>query len=216
MSRLVRLNFESREQWLAGRTNGIGGSDAAAAIGQSAWKTPLTLWKEKTGAIQAQDLSGNESVERGRRMEPAIRDLFMAQRPEYALEYHEFDILFQADRPWLFATLDGELTEVSTGRKGILEIKTSAPSGAAGWAQWKEQIPAGYYAQVLHQLLATGYDFAVLYAALYDQRGGITFPPPYVFERIEREADLEWLLEKETGFWRCVETGAMPPQVLTI
>jgi hypothetical protein len=63
-------------------------------------------------------------------MEPAIRDFFMAQYPGYELYYGAYDILYQSDRPWLFATLDGELTETDTGRKGILEIKTSTVMAA--------------------------------------------------------------------------------------
>ena len=114
MGELVRLTFPDRPQWLAGRGRGIGGSEAAAAIGRSPWKTALTLWKEKTGAQAAPDLGGNEAVELGRRMEPAIRDFFMAQYPGYELYYGAYDILYQSDRPWLFATLDGELTETDT------------------------------------------------------------------------------------------------------
>lgn len=216
MSGLERLRFANREEWLAGRMRGLGGSDAAAAAGLSPWKTPLTLWKEKTGAQAAPDLSGNAAIEKGKRMEPIIRDFFMGQHPEYTLYYGEFDVLYQSDMPWVFATLDGELTETATGRKGILEIKTATPNGANGWEQWKNQVPMHYYAQVLHALLATGYEFAVLYAALYDLRGGITFPEPYVFERKEHEEDIAWLLEREKAFWQHVEIGTPPPQILRI
>lgn len=216
MSELVRLHFETRAEWLAGRGRGIGASEAASAIGIGPWETRLKLWKEKLRHGETVGERDNESMQRGREMEDAIRNFFMAQNPEYALEYYPFDILFQSDRPWLFATLDGELTERETGRKGILEIKTSRPNGATGWAQWRDQVPQHYFAQNLHQMLATGYDFAVLYAALYDLRGGITFPPPYVFERSEHEGDMEWLLERETAFWRHVENGTMPSQILTL
>jgi predicted phage-related endonuclease len=41
MGELVRLTFPDRAQWLAGRRRGIGGSEAAAAIGRSPWKTAL-------------------------------------------------------------------------------------------------------------------------------------------------------------------------------
>ena len=143
MGELVRLTFPDRAQWLVGRCRGIGGSEAAAAIGRSPWKTALTLWKEKTGAQAAPDLSGNEAVELGRRMEPAIRDFFMAQYPGYELYYGAYDILYQSDRPWLFATLDGELTETDTGRKGILEIKTSTVSRGISRKFFTSCLPPG-------------------------------------------------------------------------
>lgn len=215
MGELVRVTFPDRTSWLAGRGRGIGGSEAAAAIGRSPWKTPLTLWREKTGAQRAPDLSGNEAVEQGRRMESALREFFMAQYHGYDLYYGAYDILYQSDRPWLFATLDGELTEQSSGRKGILEIKTSTVSRGIDWAKWREQVPQNYFTQVLHQMLATGYDFAVLFAALYDLQGNITLRR-YDFERREHEADLAWLLEQEAAFWRNVETGTMPGQTLIL
>ena len=36
-------------EWEKLRATGIGGSEAAAAMGLSRWKTPLRLWHEKTG-----------------------------------------------------------------------------------------------------------------------------------------------------------------------
>ena len=44
-----------KSDWLALREKGIGGSQAAAAIGLSRWQDPLTLWAEKTGRIKAQE-----------------------------------------------------------------------------------------------------------------------------------------------------------------
>ena len=42
------------------RRNYIGGSDIAAILGMSRWKTPLKLWLEKTGEVEPDDLSENE------------------------------------------------------------------------------------------------------------------------------------------------------------
>lgn len=39
----------SREEWLAHRRNGIGGSDAAAVVGMSEYTSPYMLWCDKTG-----------------------------------------------------------------------------------------------------------------------------------------------------------------------
>ena len=212
---LNRISCADREEWLANRIIGIGASESAATVGLSPWMTPLDLWKLKTGASKPKDLSGDEFVARGIRMEPAIRTMFHALHPEYEIEYHAYDILHQAERPWLFATLDGELTDES-GRKGILEIKTSTPSGKAGWAQWSDgKLPSQYYTQVCHQLLATGYDFVILFAALWSMNGDITLRQ-YEIERTEIWDDMAWLLEKETEFWRHVEDGTAPPTILVL
>src|SRR5450830_1328762 len=47
--RLVKTNDLSRDDWLEVRKNGIGSSDAAAAVGLNPYKSQLELWLEKTG-----------------------------------------------------------------------------------------------------------------------------------------------------------------------
>lgn len=205
---LERISFPDRESWLAGRRRGIGGSDAAAVAGFSKWKNAVTLWEEKCNIREAKDISGDEAVQRGVRMEDAIRTFFCTSHPELAVEHHAYDILFQSERPWMFATLDGEATD-GDGRKGILEIKTASPNGKAGWAEWDGAVPQGYYVQILHQLLAAGYSFAYLQAALYGRNGDVTLRE-FSFDRKDCEADIQWLLQKETDFWNCVQTGKRP------
>lgn len=51
--RLVKTQEMPREQWLQVRQQGIGSSDAAAAVGLHPYKSPLALWLEKTGRLQA-------------------------------------------------------------------------------------------------------------------------------------------------------------------
>lgn len=206
---LERVSFNCREEWLVGRMHGIGGSDAAAAIGLSPWMTPVALWRLKIGADQQKDLSTNEAVQQGVRMEPAIRGFFAAKHPELAVEYHQFDILYQKERPWLYSTLDGELIK-EDGTRGILEIKTATPNGKTGWSKWADgSIPDHYYVQLLHQFLSTGYQFAYLFAALYSLNGDITLRE-YELGRADVENDLTWLLDKETEFWRCVTERTLP------
>lgn len=208
---LQRIVCDNREDWLqARRQQGIGGSDAAAAIGLSPWKTPLQLWREKLGIDQPKDLSGNAAVEQGIQMEPILRDFYIACHPEYTLEYRPFDILYQAEYPWLFATLDGELLDAE-GRHGILEIKTGSPQKKTGWAEWNNgSMPRQYYIQTLHQLLATGYEFVRLFACLYSLDGTKTLKE-YEIERDEVREDLKWLLHEEERFWRYnIIGGALP------
>jgi predicted phage-related endonuclease len=42
----------SREEWLAARRLGIGGSDIGALLGASPWSTPLDVWADKTGQAE--------------------------------------------------------------------------------------------------------------------------------------------------------------------
>lgn len=79
--------------------------------------------ENKTGQKKQKDISANAAVERGVRMEPALRELYATMNPQMQVEHYPYDILAQSERPWLTATLDGELTD-ENGRHGILEIKT--------------------------------------------------------------------------------------------
>lgn len=213
---LKRLTFENRESWLAGRAVGIGASEAAAAVGMSPWQTPIELWKLKTGQVQPKDLSENAAVQVGVTWEPILRDLFSATHDEYQVNHFAYDILYQSERPWMFATLDGELYEIETGKNGILEIKTATPNGKAGWDNWNNgNMPQNYYIQTLHQLLATGFDFVRLFACLFSMDGSYTIKT-YEIEREDVKDDMQWLLAEETRFWRYVERGEMPPQRLIL
>lgn len=235
---LQRISYPDRASWLAGRAErGIGASEAAAVCGMSPWTTKNELWELKRGIRKAKDISDNAEVQRGVNMEGAVRDFFSALHPEYSIEYHPYDILFQEERPWLFSTLDGEITEcgwkgppegtrhiyipaggepvekpvgrVPFVRHGILEIKTASPNGKASWATWEGKVPDHYYAQLCHQLLATGYDFAILQAALWTRSGDVILRE-YRFDRADCEEDSTWVLAQEEEFWESVQTGKRP------
>ncbi len=47
--KLIKTRDLNRDQWLNVRKNGIGSSDAAAAVGLNPYKSQLELWLEKTG-----------------------------------------------------------------------------------------------------------------------------------------------------------------------
>lgn len=212
---LQREAHDSREDWLNHRSNGLGASEAAAVCGMSNWMTPTELWKLKTGKAKPKDLSGNKYVSFGQHAEEHLRALFMFQHPELSLDYHAYDFLFQDDKPWLRCTLDGELAETETGAKGILEIKTSSCGSKAEWAEWKDRIPDHYFTQICHQFLATGYEFAYLYAMLIGLSGDAELRT-YFFLRSECQADMDYLLDKEIKFWKCVEQDKMPPAILRL
>ena len=210
---LERICPTNREEWLAARQiQGIGASEAAAIVGLSPWMSKNELWYIKTGKKIAKDLSGNAAVEQGIRMEGAIRTVFAARHPEFQVEHHAYDILYQTERPWLFATLDGEITESfadSSVKKYPLEIKTSTPRGKADWDKWSDgKIPDNYYIQILHQMLATGWEKAYLTAFLYGKEDIII--REYDFLRKDCEADLNWLLKEETEFYKSVVSGQKP------
>ena len=60
--RLVSTKRMNRKDWLKIRKQGIGASDAAAAVGISPYQSPLELWMIKTGRVMLHltlDVLGN-------------------------------------------------------------------------------------------------------------------------------------------------------------
>lgn len=205
-------HFDTREDWLAHRNDHIGASEAGAILGVG-FQSKIDLWKIKTGRMTPKDLSGNEAVAYGNRAEDALRRLFMAKHPELTLTYRPFDFIYQSERPWLKATLDGELTD-EDGDQGILEIKSSTCLSRADWAKWDNRVPDGYLAQLSHQFLASRFKFAYLQAELIGKSESII--REYLFLRDDMAGNMEYLLKEEESFWRCVETDTIPSVPLRI
>lgn len=215
VGKLCREKPKTEELWIQARADrGIGGSDAAAIVGASPWKTANDLWMEMTGKKEPKDISDDPFVQQGHRMEYAIRELYKAYHPDYKVKHNPYHLLYQSDRPWLFATLDGEVV-LPDKRKGCLECKTNTPVGKAGWEKWDCKIPNAYMIQILHEMLASGYDFVDLVALLINQEGDFTVRT-YHFDRADHEEDLAWLLDKETAFWQSVQNKAIPPMTLIL
>lgn len=213
-----------REKWLSARRKGIGGSDAAAVMGISPYKSNVQLWEEKTGLRETVDIGDKPFVQYGKSAEVHLRELFALDYPEYTVTYDEFGMISNdPECPFIFATLDGDLSEMDNSkpcrlikRKGILEIKTTEIVRAGQIKEWNNQIPNHYYVQVLHQLIATGYDFAVVKAQIkiniddnlrLDTRH-------YFIERSDVEDDLKALKTAEIKFWKCIETKTRPALIL--
>ena len=158
-------DFHNEQEWLSGRMNGIGGSDASAVVGMNPYKSNIDLFEEKIGRRIPEDISDKPCVIYGKLAEAPIRELFRLDYPEYQVEHYEFRILQSIQNPFMQASLDGELTDPS-GRRGILEIKTTNILQSMQREKWNDRIPDNYYIQVLHYLLVTGYEFVVLRAHL--------------------------------------------------
>ena len=212
-----RIRINGHQEWLEARRRGIGASEIAAVCGVSPFKTNVELWKEKTGRVLPKDISANERVEYGTMAEEYLRGLFSVKhRKDMKIAYHRFHILYRKTAPWALCTLDGEITEIETKKRGVLEIKTSECLSAKDWARWENRIPDGYYYQCLWQMLVTGWDFVVLFAELRRSDGNAELRE-YRIERNETTIDeMEYLFHKGSEFWRYVEIDKEPPMILTV
>ncbi|MBB6055377.1 YqaJ viral recombinase family protein [Tolumonas osonensis] len=194
--RLASTTGLSRDEWLNIRALGIGSSDAAVAIGLSPYKSPLSLWLEKTHRKPAMDLSEKEAVIWGTVLEPVLAKVYAARTGRRVRRVNA--VLQHTDYPFMLANLDREV--VGKADCGILEIKTAGYHSAP---QWEEGVPIAYQCQVLHQLAVTGHAWADVAVLI----GGQDFR----IYRIERDDDkIADLIARESQFWACVQDNRQP------
>jgi len=184
---------------LAERKNYLGGSDAAAALGMSRWKTPLTLWAEKTGMIEPEDISEKLPVKLGNKMEQIVVELFEEETGKKCRRVNE--ARFHPSYPFLGANVDRRVV----GEDAILEVKTASAWKAKEWQG--EEFPMEYLIQVYHYLLVTGAAYAYLAVLIGNQS--------FIWKRIDRdEALLAEMQKKLVEFWTEYIARKVQPQVI--
>lgn len=205
---------KNRDEWLKFRTQGIGGSDAACILGLNKYKSNLDLYYEKTG-FKINDFQGNDATEYGKSAEEHIRELFLLDYPNYVCGYHEYRMYANDEHNFIYATLDGELTD-KYGKRGILEIKTTTIRNNDQWSEWDNKIPDCYYVQILHQLLATGWDYVWLraYIRYYKGKELRATVKDYYINKDDVKDDLAELLDAEIKFWHHVKNKIEPGLIM--
>lgn len=211
MARLIaKTNDMEREEWLALRRMGIGGSDAAAVAGVSKWASPLTVYMEKRGLYkrpQTEQLA--EAAYWGNTMEPVLRKEFK-KRINAEREAQGLPPLWVQQRHALFAhdehdfmrtNLDGQIMGHELGT-GILEIKTSSEYLKDEWDG--EDVPNAYFLQVQHNIKVMEAAYAYLVVLI----GGNKYKH-YFIERDDETIGA--LVAIEYDFWHNHVNAAIPP-----
>ncbi|WP_052142876.1 YqaJ viral recombinase family protein [Burkholderia gladioli] len=198
--RLVETKSLSREDWLSVRKNGIGGSDAAAAVGLSPYMSPLELWLIKTGRdanLPKPDAGDTtEPVYWGTLLEPIVAASYTKQTGNRVRRVNA--VLQHPTIPFMLANVDREI--VGCCDVQILECKTAGEQGAR---LWRDGPPEYVVLQVQHQLAVTGKQAADVAVLICGQKLEV--------HRIERDDGLiARLIELEAAFWRYVETDTPP------
>jgi putative phage-type endonuclease len=186
-----------RDAWLLQRRNGIGASEAAAALGLSPFLTPLELYCQKRGLTEGTEET--EAMRWGTRLEPLIAAAYEERTGQRIQEQQVFTRHPQS--PHLFATIDA-VDENGT----IVEFKTiNSFSARSLGEQETDAIPEHWVIQAHQQMACMVDPTVVVFAVLV---GGQEF----------RLYEVEWS-EKLWGhakprldeFWRCVQAENPPP-----
>ena len=208
--------FKNKAEWLKHRDR-IGGSDAGAIMGLCKWRDNLTVWREKCGFAEPEDISDRPFVKYGIDAEQHIRELFKLHHPEWAVGYQP-DNMFTNDKyPFAHASLDGWI-ETEDGKHGVFEVKTTEINSKAKAEEWAEnRIPDTYYCQLLHYLMVTEFDFAILCAEIKVHKADGSNEWRIIERRVDRDDvkdDLAELERKERAFFWHVEDKTEPPRLL--
>ncbi len=187
---------QTREEWIAERRTGLGGSDSAAAVGQSAWRTPLDVYLSKVGD---DDQPPTPEMRRGTVLEPAVRQMY-CDETGYSVETPR-KILRHPEHSFILASLDG----IADGRI-VVDLKTARSK--TGWGEpGTDEVPVDYLFQVQHYMAVTGFLTAEI---------GVLFGTNFDFAIYEIPGDIEFqklLIEAEIRFWARVEAREPPDAI---
>lgn len=184
------------------RSKTIGGSDAAAVLGLSPFRTPLDVWMEKTG--RRKPFTENRFTRLGNLLEPIVADIyaeetgFRVRDPAMTLTHHQFGVI--SGTPDRIATDSDNVSRV-------VEVKTAwTPRSIAAWGEpGTSDVPAHYNVQGVIYMALTGLDlcdFAVF-------AGGDV--KRYTIHR-DRVAETQ-LLETLASWWEAHVVRDIPPDV---
>ena len=183
--RLIKTHELSREDWLDVRKQGIGSSDAAAAVGISPY--PKTDPNDETSPMYW-----------GTLLEPIVASHYTKRTGHRVRRINAVLQHPDADKSFMLANIDREVLNADVQ---ILECKTA---GEFGSRLWRDGVPEYVQCQVQHQLAVTGKAAADVCVLLCGQEIRI--------HRIERdEALIARLIQLEREFWSYVQADTPPP-----
>ena len=137
----------TKAEWLEKRRNYIGGSDAAAAVGQSPYRSPYQLYQDKVGALIDEP---SEAMTRGLALEPLVMHLYerrfgrpLTPGPWVVSKEHSF----------MAATPDA----IDDGINSAVQGKTSSIWKRHQWGEdGSALVPPDYYLQCQHEMAVLG------------------------------------------------------------
>lgn len=186
----------SYKDWKKERQKGIGGSDAAAVLGVSRWKSPLRLYLEKLGEIKPE--VDNNFMLWGRKLEKLVIEHFMEVTGKTVEKIDK--ILVHPEYPFMIANLDGYIPE----EDAVVEVKTASSYKLDEWSG--DNIPVEYVLQGQHYLAVTGCS-KVYYPVLI---GGNTF---FIKEMTRDEELINMIIDAESKFWHENIEKRIPPEM---
>lgn len=194
--------MNAREEWLQTRKSGLGGSDIAAILGVSPFKTAVDVFLDKTG--QTPDSEMNEAMFWGTVLEDVVAKHY--QDTSGARVQRVGSVIRNPERPWMLGNIDRAIVTPGSrarfdegkllGADGILECKTASAYKAGEWGtpDDDEAVPTHYAAQCMWYLGIAGLEWCDIAVLIGGQR--------YLVKRIERDEEtIRGMVERAEEFW---------------
>ena len=200
----------SRADWLAERRKSLGGSDMGAVLGLNRFRSPYSVWADKTGKLP--DAEDTEAMRIGRDLEPYVLRRFAEKS---GLRTRHINAIMRNDAfPHIHANVDS----VVIGQRAGVEAKTASALNTRAFSGG--DFPESYYAQCVTYLAITGYQRWYLAVLIMGREFKI-----YQMTRVFNDDAPEWceasiyvsdgevtaLAAAAADFWRYVETNTPPP-----
>ena len=202
---LVETAGLSEEEWLAYRRKGIGGSDVAALLGISPWRTARDLYFDKLNIVAVEDNEDNwVALEMGHLLEPLVAKI-LQHRTGYKV--YQIKKMFQHPQySWMLADVD-YFVELPDGSTAILEIKTTNYNARDNWwLNGEETVPVYYETQGRHYMAVMNVD-RCFFCCLYGNNEEET-----IIREIRRDESYEEeMIFLEQYFWENHVLTRTPP-----
>jgi len=218
----------------------IGGSDAAAILGLSRYRTPLQVWAIKTGQVAPEDISDRVAVKLGNKLEQTVAEFFMEDTGKrVAMVTKEF--CEEIRRPYVISPDDPSRITILHPRYSFIganidrrvmleqagfEAKTANQFKMREWEG--EEIPQEYQVQCLHYMAVTGlpiWYLAVLIGNMsflwkvfvrsdYDTKADLPKMPKEHINLVDPKT-LDNMIAKEVYFWNNFIVPKVMPMTIT-
>ena len=202
---LVETADLPEKEWLEYRRRGIGGSDVAALLGISPWRTARDLYYDKLGIVAVEDNESNwVALEMGHLLEPLVAKIFERKT---GYKVYQIKKMFQhAEYPWMLADVD-YFVELPDGTTAILEIKTTNYNARNNWwMDGEETVPVYYESQGRHYMAVMNLD-RCFFCCLYGNNEEET-----IIREIRRDMAYEdEMIFLEQYFWENHVLPQLPP-----
>lgn len=193
----------TEDEWLAWRRKGVGGSDVAAALGLSPYKTARELYFDKIGVEPVID-GPDKSItfEIGHLLEDVVAQIF-AKKTGFSV-FRDQRMFQHPLFPFMLADVD-RFIHLPDGKIAIMECKTAHYDTQFLWANGA--VPRHYELQVRHYMAVMNIDVAYI-ACLFSNSEN-----DFVWRKIERDLDEEEnnILQLQDFWNRYVINRVEPP-----